>query len=416
MPLPKRPVAPPVTRQLIRAQKMEAIGRLVEGVAHELNNPLQAIVGLSRLLSGDPALPAELRSDAGLLVEEALRTRQIVENLVDFVRDRPPERHPTLLAVLVARILDLESYELFGGISVEVDIPDDLPPVPLDRALMQLAILNLIQNAIQAIRGGTGHGTLHIAARQGEDAAGAPVVRLAFADDGPGIDQADRDRVFLPFFIAKDPDAGTGLWLSVSFAIVSGHGGRLWFEPAPGGGSIFTLELPLAPAGLDAASALVPGLTEATASDAAAASVHEPVAAVPSPGSTGPRRSRILVVDDEVTIRTFLLRALRARADVEATGNGVEALRLIESERFDGIFCDHRMPGLTGIEIYERIAALRPDLARHFVLMSGDVLNPDLLSFAAGRSVRLLSKPFEVETLESIVAEMASDDAAAARR
>jgi nitrogen-specific signal transduction histidine kinase/CheY-like chemotaxis protein len=397
--------------ELLQAQKMDAVGQLVAGVAHELNNPLQAIIGFSKLLGSDPGLPEELRSDAGLLVAEATRTKRIVENLLNFARHRPPERHPTRLGLLVQSILDLQSYQLFGGISVEVDIPDDLPPVPLDRAMMQQVILNLTQNAIQAIRGGSGHGTLRIAAWLGEDEMGAPVARLAFADDGPGVAEENRDRVFLPFFTTKDPGDGTGLGLSVSFSIVAGHGGRLWFEPGPGGGSIFTIELPLVLAVADRASAVVPGPMDPGATEAVptAARVEAPRKAETAEG----RRLRILVLDDEETIRTFLVRVLRGSVDVVAAGTGAEALQLIEESDFDGIFCDHRMPGMTGTEVYERVATLRPDLARHFILMSGDVLNPELLAFAEGRAVRLLSKPFEIETLRSIIGEMAADEVAA---
>jgi PAS domain S-box-containing protein len=397
--------------ELLQAQKMEAVGQLVAGVAHELNNPLQAIIGFSKLLGNDPTLPAELRSDAGLLVAEATRTKRIVENLLNFARHRPPERYPTRLGLLVQSILDLQSYQLFGGITVEVDIPDDLPPVPLDRAMMQQVILNLTQNAIQAIRGASGHGTLRIAAWLGENETGATVARLAFADDGPGIADENRDRVFLPFFTTKEPGDGTGLGLSVSFAIVAGHGGRLWFEPGPGGGSIFTIELPLAPAATDGTSPIVPVTDYGTTEAAVAGHPDEPR----PPGSAETRRLRILVLDDEETIRTFLVRVLRGSVDVVAAGSGADALRLIEESDFDGILCDHRMPGMTGTEVYERIATLRPSLAGHFVLMSGDVLNPELLAFAEGRAVRLLSKPFEIETLQSIIAEMSADVVAAGR-
>ncbi len=392
--------------ELLQAQKMEAVGQLVAGVAHELNNPLQAIIGFSKLLGSDPALPDELRSDAGLLVAEATRTKRIVENLLNFARHRPPERYPTRLGVLVQSILDLQSYELFGGISVEVDIPDDLPPVPLDRAMLQQVILNLTQNAIQAIRGGPGKGTLRISARLGEDEAGARVARLAFADDGPGVAEGNRDRLFLPFFTTKDPGVGTGLGLSVSFAIVAGHGGRLWFEPGAGGGSVFTIQLPLVQSGGSHSSVVVPGLAEPDGGDDVPTTpqVRAPVA----PSSPEARRLRVLVVDDEETIRTFLVRVLRGGVDVVVAATGAAALRLIEADRFDGIICDHRMPGMTGTDVYERVAAIQPDLARHFVLMSGDVLNPELLAFAEGRAIRLLSKPFEIGTLQSIIAEMSA--------
>jgi PAS domain S-box-containing protein len=398
--------------ELLQAQKMEALGQLVAGAAHELNNPLQAIIGFSRLLSADPALPAELREDAALLVVEATRTRHIVENLLDFARQRPPERYPTKLGLLVQSVLDLQSYHLSGQIGVEVDIPDDLPLVPLDRAMMQQVILNLTQNAIQAIRSAKDEGTIRIAASGGFTDSGAEVVRLTVADNGPGVGDEYRDSLFLPFFTTKPPGEGTGLGLSVSFGIVAGHGGRLWFEPAWAGGSVFTIELPLEPSSEGSRLAPTgPGPTVVATHDGPAGSSGTPWAAAALPGTADgdERRLRILVLDDEAPIRTFLLRVLRRSVDVVAAATGSEALRLIEEDQFDGVLCDHRMPGMSGTDVYEQVATLRPELARHFILMSGDVLNPELLAFARKRSVRLLSKPFEIETLQGLVDEMRTE-------
>ena len=399
--------------ELLQAQKMEALGQLVAGAAHELNNPLQAIIGFSRLLSNDPALPDELREDAALLVVEATRTRRIVENLLDFARQRPPERHPTKLALLVQSVLDLQSYHFSGQIGVEVDIPDDLPLVPLDRAMIQQVVLNLTQNAIQAIRSAqaTG-GTIRIAASSGFTDTGAEVVRLTVADNGPGVDDEHRDSLFLPFFTTKPPGEGTGLGLSVSFGIVAGHGGRLWFEPAWAGGSVFTIELPLEPSSEGSRlGPTAPGPTVVATHDGPAGSTGTPWAAAALPGAADgdQRRLRILVLDDEAPIRTFLLRVLRRSVDVVAAATGPEALRLIEEDQFDGVLCDHRMPGMSGTDVYEQVATLRPELARHFILMSGDVLNPELLAFARKRSVQLLSKPFEIETLQGLVDEMRTE-------
>ena len=227
--------------QLVTAQRMEALARLVPGLAHELNNPLQAIIGVQR--AARSTTPPS-RMSCGPTPGSWSRRRDAPSrsSTTSWIsrRRRPPERHPTRLGVLVERILELQSYQLSGGIAVDVDIPTDLPPVPLDRAAMQQVVLNLTQNAIEALRAGPGRGTLRIAARQAESAAGTPVARLAFADDGPGVAEEDRDRLFEPFFTTKDPDEHTGLGLFVSLGIVAGHGGSLTFEPGPDGGSVFT--------------------------------------------------------------------------------------------------------------------------------------------------------------------------------
>ena len=249
-------------RELLQAQKMEAIGQLVSGVAHELNNPLAAIIAFSQLLRGDDRLPEDMKHDAGLLVQEADRTRRIVQNLLDFARQRPPERRPTSIATLVQSVLELQSYALgTNRIQVGVDISESLPEVDLDRAQLQQVLLNLTINAIQAIRSHERGQPAHIwitaatvKARSASSGAGKGErstedqrrVRLTIRDDGPGVPDSARARLFDPFFTTKQPGEGTGLGLSVSFGIVAAHGGLLWYEPGPGEiGSCFIIELPV---------------------------------------------------------------------------------------------------------------------------------------------------------------------------
>ena len=248
-------------RELLQAQKMEALGQLVSGVAHELNNPLAAIIAFSQLIRSDDRLPDDMKHDAGLLVQEADRTRRIVQNLLDFARARPPERRPTVIAVLVQSVLELQSYALSTNqVTVKVDMPASLPEVDLDRAQLQQVLLNLTINAIQAMRGRDRKTPAHLwisaalvrirassgvsrAERLLEDPAR---VRIAIRDDGPGVPEPVRARLFDPFFTTKQPGEGTGLGLSVSFGIVAAHGGHLWYEPGPGGiGSTFVIELPV---------------------------------------------------------------------------------------------------------------------------------------------------------------------------
>jgi PAS domain S-box-containing protein len=243
--------------ELLQAQKMEAIGSLVSGVAHELNNPLTGIISFSALLRSDPRLPDDMRHDAELLVQEADRTKRIVQNLLDFARARKPERRPTQLRALVQSVLDLQSYAIGANqIQVEIDVPDDIPEVDLDRAQFQQVFLNLTINAIQAMRGDSGHMPHHLwvsarvveprgAAGEADRFVDGQRVRIRVRDDGPGVPEANRPNLFVPFFTTKEPGEGTGLGLSVSFGIVAAHGGDLYYEPGPSGvGSCFIIEMP----------------------------------------------------------------------------------------------------------------------------------------------------------------------------
>jgi signal transduction histidine kinase/ActR/RegA family two-component response regulator len=379
--------------ELIQAQKMEAIGQLVSGVAHELNNPLAAIVAFSQLIVRDPRLPDDLKHDAALLIQESDRTRRIVQNLLDFARQRPPERHPTPLRALVQSILDLQSYMISAArVEVELDIPDDLPPIPIDRAQMQQVLLNLTNNAIHEMRSSGTGGHLAIRARVEVPAEGGPVARIMVADDGPGVAPEHRDRLFVPFFTTKPPGEGTGLGLPVSFGIVAAHGGTLSYQPGAGGrGATFVVELPTVAA------------PDAPPPDAAAV----PVAPTPPGGQA--KRARVLVLDDEPSIRRFLAKALDlAGHEAIVASNGAQVLEIVDSEPIDAILCDHRMAGMSGTEVYEAVVARRPGLGERFVFMSGDVLNPDLLEFANARGIRLLAKPFDLEAVGRTVREILS--------
>jgi PAS domain S-box-containing protein len=460
-------------RELLQAQKMEAIGQLVAGVAHELNNPLAAIIAFSQLMRSDDRLPDDMKHDAGLLVQEADRTRRIVQNLLDFARARPPERRPTSIRTLVNSVLELQSYALNANqIKVEMEIPAALPEVDLDRAQLQQVLLNLTINAIQAVRSSDRKSPAHLwvtaslvktrptagAARM-ERAAEEQRVRITVRDDGPGVPESARARLFDPFFTTKQPGEGTGLGLSVSFGIVAAHGGHLWYEPGPAGiGSSFVIELPVmarnpeshqltsslgasdaaqGPQPLPGASRRRKGSPHADTTAVAAAPAREasldevtastdgrPTRIPPAPvtvsgeaarpgetPSSGaqiepPPRPRVLALDDEPAIRSFLGKVLSgAGMECVPFQDGAEALEGVREGRFDVMLIDHRMAGMSGTEFYDAAIAIRPELARRAVFMSGDVVNPDLRGFATQREVRLLAKPFDIDAVVRVVRE-----------
>jgi PAS domain S-box-containing protein len=405
--------------ELLQAQKMEAMGQLVSGVAHELNNPLAAVIGYSQLISSSKRLPEDMRHEAQLLAQEADRTRRIVQNLLDFARQRPPERHPTGIRALVESVLGLQSYAIAAGqIDVRVTMPSDLPPVEVDRAQMQQVLLNLTLNAIQAIQGTGAPGRIDIVARAipGDDTRtddGRDRVRLEVRDTGPGVPRSLRSRLFVPFFTTKEPGTGTGLGLSVSFGIVAAHQGRLWFEEPDGGGSSFVLEIPVTAASPAEERAVGPaGAGQPMDGRTRVEALRHPVRSRDDghvrPAET--RRPRVLVLDDEPAIRAILEKALDvAGMDPVVVADGQEAIERVRRERFDLVMCDHRMAGMYGTEVHEAIAAIRPELARRFVFMSGDVLNPELRAFAADHHVGLLAKPFDIETVTRTVRQLLAE-------
>jgi two-component system NtrC family sensor kinase len=390
--------------ELVQAQKMETVGILVSGVAHELNNPIASIIGLSTLIGRDPSLTADLRESAGLLVEEAQRAGQIVRTFLDFVRSRPPERHPTPMKPLLETVRELQSYSQKSGVEWVIDVEPGLPRVAIDRSQIQQVLINLTTNAIQAILSDRPVGRLEVVVRRGPRSDGRATVRITVTDDGPGVAASDRTKLFVPFFTTKAPGEGTGLGLPVSFDIIRRHEGRLWFEPAPGGrGARFVIDLPV-----QVTSPARAGATNAPA-----------VRSARSPGrkrresgrhrtaDLSGRQPRALVLDDEASIRTFLRKTLIAAGfDAIVAADSETAVSEVRRSPIDVALVDHRMPGMTGIDAYEAAVAIQPSLSERWIFMSGDVLNPDLLEFAEARAIPLLAKPFDLATVTRSVREV----------
>jgi CheY-like chemotaxis protein len=350
----------PLPDETIRAQKLEAVSRLAPGIAHELNNPLAAIGGFAELLRTDPGLPDDMRRQAELLATETATTRVMVQTLLDFLRARPAERHPTALSALIDAVLLLHGYRLVSGqIDVVVDIAPDVPDVAMDRAGLQLVLINLVQEAVDGLLSRPGPGRLGIRAKRDGRSVDITVAHDA-ADVAPSVE-------------------GQRAW-QVSAAIVADHGGSL---ERTGDGA--TIRLPLA--------------TPVTRPSTAQAGVAEP----PRNATT-----RVLILDDERSIGMLLEKWLRSSGYAPTVAlSGAEAIELVRETRFDAVLCDHRMVGMAGTEVFDSIVALRPELERRFVFMSGDVLNPELQAFVARRRVGLLAKPFDLDTvrgtLESVL-------------
>jgi len=225
--------------QLVRAEKLSAVGELASGVAHEINNPLTTILGQAHLLLARQDMTEYVRERLTVIAEEASRAARIVQNLLVFARHYPPERRPTLLSDLVVRVLDLVAYQLEKDKIRTVTQFDDVPAVLVDEHQLQQVLLNLVQNAHHAMAKHRGERILTVRVRAPKEHAVIEVL-----DTGPGLAPEVLPRVFDPFFTTKPPGEGSGLGLSVSYGIVTEHGGRLRGENRPEGGAVFTVELP----------------------------------------------------------------------------------------------------------------------------------------------------------------------------
>ena len=226
--------------QLIVADRLASVGELAAGIAHELNNPLTGILGLSQLLAARD-LPEETKKDLKLVYSEAQRAAGIVKNMLAFAREHPPVKEQLSINDVISKILELLAYEQkVNNIKVVKHLAPDLPQIMGDYFQLQQVFLNIVINAEQIMTEAHGKGTLIITTRGAGD-----IVTASFMDDGPGISQATLRRIYDPFFTTKEVGKGTGLGLSICHGIISNHGGRIYTKSELGKGATFTVELPL---------------------------------------------------------------------------------------------------------------------------------------------------------------------------
>jgi PAS domain S-box-containing protein len=360
--------------QLVHSERLSAIGELVAGVAHEINNPLQTIVGCVELMLDDRPGAASNKRDLETVRREAARAGQIVRNLLSFVRRGAPDRVATDLTAIVRATVDLREYHLRQrNITIDAQYAFEPLMAMVNRDEIQQLFLNLLLNAEHAMTASGVPGTIRVTTGSEK---GRHFVEIA--DSGPGISPELRGRIFEPFFTTKQVGEGTGLGLSISHGIAYAHGGTLDLMESEGGAR-FRLSLPAVSDGRDVT--------------------------VPSTAAASPSGHAALVVDDEVPIRELLARLLERRGyTVKAADTGAAALRLAASSHFSLVICDIRMPGVSGIELHRRFQQDHPGSARHFVFMTGDTHSVEAMPIDNGTAV--LAKPFTAADLDALLARI----------
>jgi PAS domain S-box-containing protein len=228
--------------KLVHAEKMAAVGQLVSGVAHEVNNPLTAILGFADLLLENPELPDTARKDLRVILQEAQRTKQIVQNLLSFARQMPPQRNPVQLNLILRRTIQLRAYDFAShGVDVTEHLDEGLPEIIGDAHQLQQVFLNILNNAYDAVHETGRPARIEIMTAKADNA-----VEVSFCDNGHGI--LHPDRIFDPFFTTKEVGKGTGLGLSICYGIVKEHGGEILCHNNPNGeGATFIVRFPAAP-------------------------------------------------------------------------------------------------------------------------------------------------------------------------
>jgi signal transduction histidine kinase len=370
--------------QLLQAEKLAALGQTISGVAHELNNPLATILTWAERLAQRPADDQTRRGLAAILAESE-RAARIVRNLLTFARKRHTTRAMVDLNQVIRETLALRSYEQrLSNIAIIDALASGLPNVFADPHQMQQVLLNLVINAEQAMLSTHGRGTLILRTWHDPD---HDAVVLEVNDDGPGVPDDVQPKIFDPFFTTKEVGKGTGLGLTVAYAIVQEHGGRLTMKSQPGGGASFFVELPVTGAGIHKTLPKAPERTFATPVTAAGSS--------------------ILVVEDEAALGAAVAEALAdAGFVVDRACDGVEALERVRARAYDLIVCDLKMPRLDGPSFYRELKGENAPLAQRILFVTGDVAGTEAERFLEESGCRWLAKPFRLKDLLRSTSEL----------
>ncbi len=374
--------------QLLQSEKMSAIGQLIAGVAHDLNNPLASVVGFADLLGEAEDVPERLEEPLAVIRQEAERASGIVRNLLSFARRQEGERQlQSIRPILESTIQLLKNQLMAQHIDLTFTAEPGLPEVEVHANQIKQVFVNIINNAAQAIRSAEREdGRIAVVAKCWLDG-----VAVSIADNGPGMPESVAQHVFEPFFSTKSEGEGTGLGLSICQGIVKEHGGSITVDAGTGTGATFTVELPGAAADrLATATQLVEGQAAAAAAPAG-------------------ERLRVLVVDDEPHILHYMQATLESWGHVVVLApDGSQALKRALTQPFDLIICDLRMPRLGGREMYQTLAQMHPAVADRMVFATGDTVRGDTLQFLERLGRPFLQKPFKLDELRRVLADVKS--------
>lgn len=363
---------------LFQAEKLNALGTLLAGVSHELNNPLSIIVAQSELLAQDTA-GTEFATRVAKIRNAAERSARIVQTFLAMARQKQPDRRIIDLNDIIRAAVEIAGYATRARhIVVDLDLAP-LPPLCADGDQLHQVIVNLLINAQQAMEGVSGTRCLRIVTRLGE----AQTVTVDLSDTGPGVAPSLRGRIFEPFFSTKPVSTGTGMGLSFSQGIVEAHGGSLELI-ASAIGACFRITLPIAHDGI-----VVPVVKPSAVSDILS-------------------ERRALLIDDEPEVAEALADILaRLGYRCSHADSGATARAVLAQDQFDLILSDLRMAEEDGMELFRWLERARPDLAGAVAFVTGDILNVAAAGFLVGSGRPFIEKPFNIEAIARLAQSVA---------
>jgi len=366
--------------QMIQTEKLSALGELISGVAHELNNPLASVIGYAQLLQS-AQVPGDVKKKLEVINSESKRCQRIVEDLLTFARKHRFEMKRIDVNSAIDSVLQLISYQCkVNGIELEKNYSKGIPRIVADLHQIQQVFLNILSNALQALIESKKKRTICIGTSVTDRS-----VTVEFKDNGPGIREENIRRVFDPFFTTKGAGRGTGLGLSIARGTVREHGGDIDVSSIFGKGTAFTVRFPVT--------------KDVKAKEPAALSHHET--------DCIPKKRKILVVDDEKQIYHMIEEALRCDEHILGYAcNGSDAIDELQATDYDLIISDLKMPIMDGKELFAQVNKKYPHLKDRFIFITGDTAGHSTSEFVRKKKVKLLAKPFDVDDIKKAVREI----------
>ncbi len=362
------------------ASRLASVGEMAAGIAHEINNPLTPVLGLSDYLARRTDLPEDIRQDLHVIADGAKRAGDIIRRMLVFAGQSTPKKMRVDINELVLATLALRDYvHTTANIEVVKNLDSKIPQIVTDPAQIQQIFVNIIVNAEYSMKKAHGKGKLIVSTERAGNQA-----RISFQDDGLGVNKTIAKQLFDPFFTTKAVGEGTGLGLSLSRAMVEELGGTIEFVTEHQGAT-FTVVLPL--------------------SSSSDEMEEKPPGDSPKPKITKP--GRILVVDDEEMIRKVIERVLTVNGcSVETTASGMDALSKLEKKDYDCVLLDLRLPGMSGIEVYREIKENHTKYKNKVIIITGDIADHGTDEFLINNKLTSIRKPFDIDTLVRRVNEL----------
>ncbi|MFC1953282.1 ATP-binding protein, partial [Chloroflexota bacterium] len=318
-------------------------------------------------------LPEDVKKDIDIILEGGKRVAGIVSRMLTFARQSKPQKGQVNINELIENTLEMRAAAMkLNDINVDKEMDRELPGTVADGGQLQQVFLNIILNAETEMSKAYDEGSLLIRTERINNA-----IRISFRDDGPGIEKENLEKVFDPFFTTREVGKGTGLGLSICHGIIAEHGGRIHAESEKGKGTTFIIDLPI--------------VTEGKR-------LETPEPEFESTGATV--SSKVLVIDDELTVQQYLTNVLTDEGhEVEVIDNGDDAIQKAGEEEYDVILLDIKMPGRSGIEIYNELRKKSAVIAKKIVFITGDVMGQDTESFLLKVNAPYIVKPFDTEQI-----------------